>query len=68
MNVVRKAATMDVLGGVEATRFTLARVNAASEDFESLEQAIVDLDRAGRPTAAARSGGGTRSAGRSRSS
>ena len=56
MNVVRKAATMDVLEGVEPTRFTLARVNAASEDFESLEQAIVDLDRAGRPTAAARSG------------
>ena len=55
-NVVRKAASMDVLDGVEATRFTLARINAASEDFASLEQAIVDLDRAGRPTAAARSG------------
>ena len=56
MNVVRKAATLDALDGVEATRFTLAKVNAASEDFQSLEQAIVDLDRAGRPTAAARSG------------
>ena len=56
MNVVRKAATLDVLDGVEATRFTLAKINAASEDFQSLEQAIVDLDRAGRPTAAARSG------------
>ncbi len=56
MNVVRKAASLDTLDGVEATRFTLAKVNAASEDFQSLEQAIVDLDRAGRPTAAARSG------------
>jgi lipopolysaccharide export system permease protein len=56
MNVVRKAATLDALDGVEATRFTLAKINPASEDFQSLEQAIVDLDRAGRPTAAARSG------------
>ena len=56
MNVVRKAATIDTLDGVEATRFTLARINAASEDFGSLERAIDDLDRAGRPTAAARSG------------
>ncbi len=56
MDVVRKAATLDALDGVEATRFTLAKVNAASEDFQSLKQAIVDLDRAGRPTAAARSG------------
>ncbi|MCY7397385.1 MAG: LPS export ABC transporter permease LptG [Sphingomonas bacterium] len=56
MNVVRKAATIDTLDAVEATRFTLARINAASEDFKSLEQAIADLDRAGRPTAAARSG------------
>ena len=55
-NVVRKRATLDTLDGVEATRFTLAKINAASEDFRSLEQAIVDLDRAGRPTAAARSG------------
>ena len=56
MNVVRKAATIDTLDGVEATRFTLARINPTSLDFNSLEQAIVDLDRAGRPTAAARSG------------
>ncbi len=56
MNMVRKTPTMDTLDGVETTRFTLAKINAASEDFQSLEQAIVDLDRAGRPTAAARSG------------
>jgi len=56
MNMVRKTPTMDTLDGVETTRFTLAKINAASEDFQSLDQAIVDLDRAGRPTAAARSG------------
>ena len=56
MNMVRRQATLDTLDGVEATRFTLARINPTSQDFQSLEQAIVDLDRAGRPTAAARSG------------
>ena len=56
MNVVRRQATIDTLDGIEATRFTLARINATSQDFQSLEQAIIDLDRAGRPTAAARSG------------
>ncbi len=56
MNVVRKAATLDMLDGVETTRFTLAKINATSKDFRSLEQAIVDLDRAGRPAAEARSG------------
>ncbi len=56
MNVVRKQATLDTLYGVEPTRFTLAKINATSRDFQSLEQAIVDLDRAGRPTAEARSG------------
>ncbi|MDQ3073999.1 MAG: LPS export ABC transporter permease LptG [Pseudomonadota bacterium] len=56
MNVVRVQPTLDTLDGVEATRFTLARINPTSQDFRSLEQAIVDLDRAGRPTDAARSG------------
>ena len=56
MNVVRRAATIDTMEGVEATRFTLARINATSEDFASLNQAIIDLDRASRSTAAARSG------------
>jgi lipopolysaccharide export system permease protein len=56
MNVVRKQATMDTMEGVEPTRFTLARINATSENFASLNQAIADLDRASRPTAAARSG------------
>jgi lipopolysaccharide export system permease protein len=56
MNVVRKQATLDTMDGVEATRFTLARINATSENFGSLNQAIADLDSASRPTAAARSG------------
>jgi lipopolysaccharide export system permease protein len=56
MNVVHRHAVIDTLDGVEPTRFTLARINATSEDFGSLNQAIVDLDRAGRPTAEARSG------------
>ena len=56
MNVVRKHSEMDALNGVEPTRFTLARIDAAGEDFGSLNQAIRDLDRASRPTAAARSG------------
>ena len=56
MNMVHKHPTLDTLDGVETTRFTLARINATGEDFASLNQAIVDLDRAGRPTAEARSG------------
>ncbi len=56
MNVVRKQPILDTLNGVEATRFTLAKINATSQDFNSLEQAITDLDRAGRPSATARSG------------
>jgi lipopolysaccharide export system permease protein len=56
MNMVHKHPTLDTLDGVETTRFTLARINATGEDFGSLNQAIVDLDRAGRPTAEARSG------------
>jgi lipopolysaccharide export system permease protein len=56
MNVVRKQATMDALSGGEPTRFTLARIAAAGDNFGSLNQAIRDLDRASRPTAAARSG------------
>jgi lipopolysaccharide export system permease protein len=56
MNLVHKHPTLDTLDGVETTRFTLARINATGEDFGSLNRAIVDLDRAGRPTAEARSG------------
>ena len=56
MNLVRKLPRMEALGGVEPTRFTLAKVSAATRDFESLSEAITDLERAGRPTAEARTG------------
>ena len=56
MNVVHKHPTLDVLAGVEATRFTLAKLNPSAQDLGSLNQAIIDLDRAGRSTAEARSG------------
>ena len=55
-NVVHKHPTIDTLDGVEATRFTLAKINPSAQDFGSLNEAIIDLDRAGRPTAEARSG------------
>jgi lipopolysaccharide export system permease protein len=54
--VVHKHPTIDTLDGVEATRFTLAKINPSAQDFGSLNEAIIDLDRAGRPTAEARSG------------
>ena len=56
MNVVRKQPMLDTLAGVEPNRFTLARVSAATQDFGSLNRAIIALDRAGRPTAEARTG------------
>ncbi len=56
MNVVRRQATLDTLDRVEATRFTLAKINPAGQSFGSLDRAITDLDRAGRPTAEARTG------------
>ena len=56
MNLVRRVPQMDALGGVEPTRFTLAKVSAAFRDFRSLDQAITDLERAGRPSAEARTG------------
>ena len=56
MNMVRKSPAIDALGGVEPTRFTLAKVSAANRDFRSLEEAIGDLERAGRPTTEARTG------------
>ena len=56
MNVVRRQREMDVLGGVEPERFTLAKVIAANQSFESLQLAIDALDRAGRPSAEARTG------------
>lgn len=56
MNMVRKQPAMTALGGVEPGRFTLAKVSATNQDFATLEQSIAALDRAGRPSAEARTG------------
>jgi lipopolysaccharide export system permease protein len=56
MNLVRKQPVIDALGGVEPTRFTLAKVNATNQNFETLNESIADLDRAGRPSAEPRTG------------
>ena len=56
MNLVRKYPAIDALGGIEPTRFTLAKVSATNRSFRSLEEAITGLDRAGRPSAEARTG------------
>jgi len=56
MNVVRKLPVLDTLSGIEPTRFTLAKVSAANQDFITLRGSIGDLDRAGRPSAEARTG------------
>jgi len=56
MNMVREQRKMDALGGVEPSRFTLAKVSATTRSFGSLEEAIAELDRAGRPSAEARTG------------
>jgi len=55
-NVVRKLNSVDALEGVEPTRFTLAKVIATDRSFKDLNRAIADLDRAGRPSAEARTG------------
>jgi lipopolysaccharide export system permease protein len=55
-NVVRRYTMMRALGGLEASRFRLAKVDAAERDFLSLGDAIEELDRAGRPTDEARTG------------
>ena len=56
MNIVMRQPEMTALGGVEATRFTLADVDPAERDFVGLNRAIDELAAAGRPTEAARTG------------
>ncbi|HXG99267.1 MAG TPA: LPS export ABC transporter permease LptG [Sphingomicrobium sp.] len=56
MNVVRKFDVLDTLAGIEPARFTLAKVSAANQDFASLRGSIEALERAGRPSAEARTG------------
>ncbi|HVF37148.1 MAG TPA: LPS export ABC transporter permease LptG [Sphingomicrobium sp.] len=56
MNLVLRKRNAVALEGVEPTRFTLADVDPAERDFLALGQAIDELDAAGRPTEAARTG------------
>ncbi len=56
MNIVMRQPQMIALGGVEPTRFTLARVDPGERDFMALGEAINDLQAAGRPTEEARTG------------
>ena len=56
MNVTMRRDQMIALGGVEPTRFTLARVDPNERDFMALGEAIDELQAAGRPTEEARTG------------
>ena len=56
MNIVMRQPAMTALGGVEPSRFTLARVDPAERDFLALGEAIDELAAAGRPTDEARTG------------
>jgi len=48
--------TLQALPGVDPTQFTLARVDAAEQDFATLQDSINQLRIAGRPTAALEAG------------
>ena len=56
MNIVMRRPEMIALGGVEPSRFTLARVDPGERDFIGLGEAIEELAAAGRPTEEARTG------------
>jgi lipopolysaccharide export system permease protein len=56
MNLVTQVREMTGLAGVAAERFTLAKVDPDERDFFSLKTAITEMERAGRPTAAAEAG------------
>ena len=56
MNIIMRQREMVALGGVEPSRFTLARVDPAERDFVALGEAIDELAAAGRPTEEARTG------------
>ena len=56
MNIVMRNDRMKALGGVEPSRFTLAKVDPNERDFIGLGEAIDDLSAAGRPTEEARTG------------
>ena len=50
MNIIRRQPELVALGGVEPTRFTLAKVDPTERDFVALGDAIDELAAAGRPT------------------
>ena len=56
MSVGLRQPQMIALGGVEPSRFTLARVDPEERDFVALGEAIDELAAAGRPTEEARTG------------
>ncbi|WP_118858505.1 LPS export ABC transporter permease LptG [Sphingomonas mesophila] len=56
MNVVRRQAALDALGGVTPDRFNLAKVRADEQDVVRLKQSIAELEAAGRPTDEIRAG------------
>ena len=56
MNLVSRVPEMTALPGVEPARFTLAKVDPDERDFLSLRSTIGEMERAGRPTAAAKAG------------
>ena len=56
MNLVTRVPEMTALAGVDAARFTLAKVDPEERDFLNLRAAIGEMEAAGRPTAAAEAG------------
>ena len=56
MSLIMTQKEMTALGGVEPSRFTLARVDPAERSFMALGEAIDELAAAGRPTEEARTG------------
>ena len=56
MSVRLRQPRMIALGGVEPSRFTLAKVDPDERDFLALGEAIDELQSAGRPTEEARTG------------
>jgi len=56
MNIVMRSPEATNLGGVDPTRFTLAKVDPAERDFIALHRSIGELEAAGRPTEEARTG------------
>ncbi len=56
MNLLTRQGEATGLIGIEPSRFTLAQVDPSERDFIALREAINELQAAGRPTEAARTG------------